>query len=389
MFYSFLQTLRAFGLKTSLTEWMVFLKALDEGLLRPRLDDLYFVGRALLVKSVADYDTWDQAFMAFTTGLEVSPDMVDSVLDWLSDPRRAPLLSEAEWQALQRLDLEELKRLFMERLQEQTERHDGGSRWVGTGGTSPFGHSGRHPSGIRVGGQSGNMSAIQVAAQRRFSDYRTDLCLDVRQIQVALKKLRRLKRTGTDEELDIDGTIDRTSRNAGDLEIVMCSPRENQARLLLLMDVGGSMTPFARLVSRLFSAAHSLQHFKDFKYFYFHNCPYEKLYTSAMMDEGVASEWVVSQYGGYYMVLVGDAHMAPSELVERYGSIDYWHMNEEPGVHWLGLLQEAFPKRAWLNPLSQRIWHAPTIRHISSMFPMFPLTVQGLDDSVAHLLSPQ
>ncbi|MEZ4474571.1 MAG: VWA domain-containing protein [bacterium] len=268
--------------------------------------------------------------------------------------------------------------MFEERLKEQDERHDGGNKWIGTGGTSPFGHSGQNPQGIRVGGSGGGRLAIQIASQRRFREYRSDLTLDVRQLSVALRRLRRLGRDGRATEVDIDGTIDATAKNAGDLDVRLHPPRENRLKVLLLMDVGGSMDPFADLCSRLFSAAHGATHFREFHAFYFHNCVYEAVWRDARMTDAMTTRellrWLQPETR---LIFVGDAFMAPYELFAQYGAIDYWHHNEQAGIGWLQKLAQHFRKAAWLNPMPEQYWHHSTISAIGDIIPMFELTRTG------------
>jgi uncharacterized protein with von Willebrand factor type A (vWA) domain len=311
---------------------------------------------------------------------------LERALDWLSDPISPRVLTPEEIAALEQLDLEELRQKFEERLREQTERHDGGNRWVGTGGTSPFGHSGTHPGGVRVGGEGQNRSAMQVAAKRRFRNLRHDVTLDVRQIGMALRRLRQFAREGRVEELDLDGSIDATARNAGDLELVFHPERKNTVKLLLLLDVGGSMTPFTRLSERLFSAAHKATHFKAFRHYYFHNCVYEHVYSDITRHEGPAVGKLLSELDPtWFVLLVGDASMHPAEITHPGGAIDYYHYNEEPGLVWLRRIQKRFPRSAWLNPISEPFWDQASVRIIRDVFPMFELTLDGLDQAVRHL----
>ena len=269
---------------------------------------------------------------------------------------------------------------------EQNERHDGGSRWIGTGGRSPYGHGGQHPTGMRVGGEGRSRSAVQVAAERRFREYRSDLVLDTRQIGVALRKLRKLGRNEAHTELDLDGTIEATAKNCGDLDLVMRPPRDNELKLLLLMDVGGSMDPFALLVSRLFSAAHAASHFREFHALYFHNCIYERIYKNARLTDGMSTVELMRWLGpDTRLVVVADAHMAPYELTARNGAIDYFQENDEPGFVWLDRLKRHFSHAAWLNPLPRRMWSHPTISLVGQIFPMFELTLDGLEDAVRKL----
>jgi len=231
------------------------------------------------------------------------------------------------------------------------------------------------------------MSARLVAARRQFQNYRHDRVLDIRGLQVALKKLRRLKRIGQELELDLDETIDSTCRNGGDIELVFQSPRVNEARMLLLMDAGGSMTPHARLVSSLFSAAHGLQHFKSFQHFYFHNCPYSTLFRDIQRRDTISTPELLRTIDeDTYLVIVGDATMHPAELTEPWGAIDYWHHNETAGIEWLRRLRARLRHAVWLNPLREAWWNAPSLMMVRRLFPMFPLTVGGLEDAVEQLL---
>ena len=254
------------------------METLSQDLHESSLDRFYYLARAILVKSESLYDLFDQAFLMCFKGKEGSINIKEELLDWLNkwvDPMHRP---EARTDA-EKLNLEELRKKFLERLQEQLEEHHGGNYWIGTGGTSPFGHSGKNPNGIRIGGPGGGRSAMQIASERLFANYRHDRILDTRQLHVALKRLRRLDRVGLQAELQIEKTIDQTCKNAGEIELVFEPPKKNQTELLLLMDVGGSMDPYARLVESLFSAAHASTHFKAFHHFYFHNCIYSRVYS--------------------------------------------------------------------------------------------------------------
>ncbi|RLC91654.1 MAG: VWA containing CoxE family protein, partial [Chloroflexi bacterium] len=273
MFTDFFYLLKRKKVPVSITEWMTLMEALSRGLIS-NLDDFYYLARAILVKSEAYFDEYDLAFQEYFTGIESPAEIHQKFLEWLKDPINRELLTDEEKALYDMMDLDELIREFEKRLAEQTEQHDGGSYWIGRGGTSPFGHSGSHPAGIRIGGQSRGRGAIQIAQERRFRNYRNDLTLDVRQIKMALRRLRQLSRIGPEDELDLDETIDATAQNAGEIEMRWTRSRKNAVKLLLLMDVGGSMEPFAHVCSQLFSAAHSSSHFKDLQYYYFHNCIY-------------------------------------------------------------------------------------------------------------------
>jgi uncharacterized protein with von Willebrand factor type A (vWA) domain len=246
MFLDLFYGLRSEGVPLSMQEWRTFLQALEEGLHGSNLLRFYHLGRACLIKSETYFDAYDRVFARVFKGVEgaLGDEVTAEILEWLRDPKNFPDLSPEELAKLERLSSDELMRRFLETLEKQTERHDGGDRWIGTGGKSPFGHGGQHPSGIRVGGPARGRSAMKVAEERRFRDYRTDRILDVRSLKVSLRRLRQLTRTGEATELDLDETIDETCRNAGEIELVFRPPRRNNVRLLLLMDVGGTMEPF-------------------------------------------------------------------------------------------------------------------------------------------------
>ncbi|MEE2643896.1 MAG: VWA domain-containing protein [Myxococcota bacterium] len=386
LFLDFLCLLRAQGLPVSLREWRDLLRALELGCSAASLRRFHRVARATLVKSERYYELFDQCFAWHFGEATAPPTFVSALEDWLKDPIAPKEIDDESFEALERLDLEALRERFEERLREQKERHDGGSHWIGTGGTSPFGHGGRHPSGIRVGGRGQNQSAIQVLEERRFADYRSDRVLDTRQLGAALRRLRRLRRGERPSELDIEETVRETARNMGELEVILRPPKEEQLELLLLMDVGGSMDPFARLVERLFSAADRASHFKRFEAYYFHNCVYESLYQSGSLRDPIPVERVLRERGKETRLLIlGDACMAPYELFSIGGAISYFHRNPRPGIEWLGRLAETFPASAWLNPLSERSWRHQTIEAVQKIFPMYTLSLDGLEAAIEVL----
>lgn len=370
----------------SITEWMILMEALSRGYIT-NLDDFYYLARAILVKSEAYYDQYDVAFQEYFKGIESPQEITEQILDWLKDPINRMVLGEEEKALFDNMDLDELLREFEKRLKEQTEQHDGGGHWIGRGGTSPFGHSGYHPAGIRIGGESGGRHAIQIAQERRFKNYRSDLTLDVRQIKLALRGLRQLNRIGIEDELDLEKTIDTTAKNAGDIELVWRRSRKNAVKLLLLMDIGGSMNPYVHVCSRLFSAAHSVSHFKDFQYFYFHNCIYDYLYTDIERSEAISTSYLLHIFEpDYKVVMVGDARMATSELLSKYGAIYYYEQNETPGVVWLQQIAEHFTHCVWLNPEEAYFWNHPTVLMMGKLFPMFELTLDGLSQAIKRLM---
>ena len=383
MFLDLFIDLRTRGVPASLTELLTFHDALSRGLVTD-LDSLYAVGRATMVKSEAHYDAFDQSFLQVFRGIETPVEVRDELREWLENPVAFAGLSPEAVKQLTGLSMEELRERFEKMLQEQEERHDGGSQFIGTGGRSPFGSGGVHPTGVRLGA-GGGRTAVQVAEDRRFRNYRTDVALDVRQFKVALKGLRKLAREG-EEELDLDGTIDKTCRNAGDIDLVYELSRRNRVRLVLMMDAGGSMSPYAELVSRLFTAAHESSHFKEFDYYYFHNCVYGNVYGDIYNRERVPTERIISKHpAGAKLIMVGDACMAPWELTAAGGAIYYYEQNRTPGIEWLRRLRSHFTHRIWLNPEPEAYWNHPTIRTIGQVFDMFPLTLDGLSRAVKKL----
>lgn len=389
MFVDFFFFLRSRGIKVSLPEWMGLMEALGRGLASASLTQFYHLCRSLCVKNEAQYDLYDQCFASFFQGTEAPESLLSEVLSWLEDPWGKRELTEEERDALQALDLEALRRLFEERLKEQKERHDGGDRWIGTGGKSPFGHSGTHPSGVRVGGEGGGRSAIQIATERRFRNLRHDLILDTRQIAQALRQLRLFRRESLSEEIDLDGTIDKTARNAGDIDLVWQPERRNQVKLLLLMDVDGSMTPYTRLCERLFSAAYAARDFKAFKHYFFHNCPYETLFSDIARRKGEPTTHVLRQLDeSWYCIVIGDAAMSPYELTTAGGAIEYGHHNPDPGIVWLQRIAARFPRCVWLNPEPKDYWETTmSNRMIRQIFTMYPLTLDGLEQGLSRLRS--
>jgi uncharacterized protein with von Willebrand factor type A (vWA) domain len=386
----FLFELRARKLKVGAQEGQALARALRLGLHDSSLDGFYHLARAICVHRESDLDRFDEAFLAHFRGVTAdSLAMVAELEAWLADPANRKELSAEELRELEALDMESLKRLFEQRMKEQKERHQGGSRWIGTGGTSPFGQQGAHPSGLRVGAMGGGKSAMGIADARRYRPYRSDLVLDVRQIEVALRKLRAFQREGQPDELDIDGTIDATAKNAGELEIVTRPPRRSNVRVLLLMDVGGSMDPHAEVVSRLFSAARRASNLRELKTFYFHNCVYGRVYETERFTEPKLLDDVLHDLGPEWkLVMVGDAAMHPAELL-GVGDYEYYatgqHGPASTGLTWLTKLADHFRRVAWLNPDPPSYWRGGTADHIGRVFPMFQLTLDGLSAAVTHL----
>ncbi len=386
MFTDFFYLLRSKKVPVSITEWMTLMEALAKGQIT-NLDEFYFLARAILVKSEGYYDHYDLAFQEYFSGVQSMPEITEQVLEWLRDPLNRLGLSPRERAMLEAMDLDELIAELEKRLREQTEQHDGGDYWIGRWGTSPFGHSGTNPAGIRIGGEGGGRQAVQVAMDRRFRNYRHDLILDTRQIKVALKGLRQLNRVGPEDELDLEETIAASAKNCGDIELMWRRSRKNAAKVLLLMDVGGSMEPYARLCSTLFSAAHTSSHFKEFRYYYFHNCVYDKVYEDMTRRETVGTEHLLRTLeSDFKVLLVGDATMSQYELTDRYGAINYYDRNEIPGIVWLRRIADHFTHAVWVNPEAPQYWGHTTVRMINGVFPMYSLTIEGLQQAVRKLV---
>ncbi|MBQ5953291.1 MAG: VWA domain-containing protein [Lachnospiraceae bacterium] len=397
MFTAFFYLLKDKGLPVSLNEWMTLMEGLDKGLEHASLTGFYYLARAVLVKTEADYDRFDQAFLEYFKGVEHIEQLPKELLEWLSQPMpQAGYDKDEVDRRAAELELEDLRRMLEERLAEQHERHDGGNKWIGTGGTSPFGHSGYNPKGIRIGGPARNRSAIQIAGERHFRDFREDHTLDLRQFQLALRRLRQFSALddGPKDVLDVDATIRETSDKAGQLSLVFTRERKNMVKLLLLFDSGGSMWPYSTLCTTLFQAVSKANHFKDLKVYYFHNCFYDKLYTtpSCWEPNAIDTEWVLKNLGSDYKVMiVGDASMAPSELLSRGGNIYYWYGSDnEPGITWIRRFTARYKKIAWLNPLSPWSWEhgygSETIGYVKKEVPMYPLTVEGLEQATKALV---
>lgn len=387
MLVDFLFELRKRKLPVSTHEWMALMEAMALGLHESSLDGFYRLCRTICVKDIALYDAYDEAFLAYFKDVHVaSLQLTEELLAWLADPKALAGLTAEQRAALEGLDLERLRELFEQRLREQKERHDGGNRWIGTGGTSPFGSGGKHPTGMRVGA-GGARTAMAVAGERRFREYRRDVVLDVRQIDVALRGLRRLGRDGAQDELDLDETIDKTCKNAGEIEVVFRPPRRNRVKVLLLMDVGGSMDPHAELVSRLFTAASRAGRFAKFRSYYFHNCVYNDVYEDALFRQAVpTAELISGSDRDEKLVIVGDALMHPAELLDPGGSFYLHAQSRASGHEWLRRLAAHFRNAVWLNPEPDRYWAGTTIEVIASVFAMYPLSLDGLAQAVRHLV---
>jgi len=389
MLINFFYLLRKTGIPVSIKELLMLLEALQKRVAFCSIDDFYLLARLCLVKDEKFFDRYDRAFAAYFKDLEDFEDILEAIIpeDWL----RAEFmksLSEEEKAKIESLGgLEKLLEAFKERLDEQKGRHAGGSKWIGTGGTSPFGHSGYHPEGIRVGGESRNKSAVKVWEKREFKDLDDSIELGTRNLKMALRKLRKFARSGANEELDLDDTINSTAKNAGLLDIKMIPERHNAIKVLLFLDVGGSMDPFIKICEELFSACKT--EFKHLEYYYFHNFIYESVWQNNVRryTETIPLPEVLRTYGkDYKVIFIGDASMAPYEISHQGGSVE--HMNDEAGYVWMQRLREVFDKVIWLNPVEEGHWdYTHSIGMVKQLLEdeMYPLTLHGLEDGIKSL----
>ncbi|MDH5673854.1 MAG: VWA domain-containing protein [Myxococcales bacterium] len=388
MFLNFLYRLRKYDVPVGAQEAVALGEAMRQGLHDSSLDGFYYVARALMIHRETHLDAFDQAFLAEFKGVEGEHiRLKEELMDWLKDAKvRLEDLTEEEKALAESLDLEQLKKLFQERMAEQGERHDRGNRFVGTAGTSRFGRKGKKGQGVRAGGKGGQRSAVQVADARQYRPYRSDVTLDIRQMEMAMRRLRSFVREGADDELDLDRTISETARNAGELEVVVRPPSRPNTRVILMMDVGGSMDPYAQMMSRMFSAAKKASHFKELRTYYFHNCVYGRVYKTERFDDPVWINDLLHECGRHYkLIMVGDALMAPYELMRQGGAISINDRNTLPGIAWLMQLGQHFRNAVWMNPEPRAYWEGTTIDQVRQVFEMFPLTLEGLGEGMAHL----
>jgi len=392
MFFNFMDELRTAGIKVSLKEHLMLLEALDQEVIQRRPEEFYYLSRATFVKDEGMLDRFDQVFSKVFKGIETSYGMEEQEipLEWLKAVAEK-YLSEEEMAEIEKLgSWEELMDTLKERLAEQEKRHEGGNKWVGTGGTSPYGNSGYHPEGVRIGGTGGQKKAVKVWEKREFSNLDNTKQLGTRNIKVALRRLRKFARDGAADELDIDGTVRGTAKQ-GWLDIRMRPERRNAVKLLLFLDVGGSMDPFIKLCEELFSAATT--EFKNLEFFYFHNCLYEGVWKDnrRRFSERTNTWDILHKYGhDYKVIFVGDAAMSPYEITHPGGSVE--HFNEEAGVTWLQRMTNTYPAATWLNPVPEKQWNysqsTAIIKEIMNDR-MFGLTLEGLTDAMKELSRKQ
>lgn len=388
MFINFFYSLKGYGVPVSIHEWITLHRALAENLNDCSLTKFYHIARAILVKNEIHFDRYDLAFLDTFKDIETTDEMLEKILEGLKKVKELHL-SEEEKRQIEQLDLDQILKNFEEQLKQgHYKEHVGGNKAIGTGGRSTQGAWGYNPAGIRIGqGESRHKRAVQIAEKRTFRGYSSNITLDTRQMKVALSHLRSLLPIGPEEKLNLHETIDATCKNAGELEFVWETKEKKAAKVILLMDAGGSMTPYSQLVELLFSAASG--QISRFKHYYFHNCVYQDLWRDIERGESMLStaDLIKSEDPDYKLILVGDAEMAPSELTWRNGAIDYWYHNDVPGIVWLQRLREKFRDSIWLNPLPRRSWdYVQTIRMIRDVYPMFELTLEGLDEGVKFLM---
>ncbi len=389
MFLKFFTELRGAKVPVSLREYLTLLEGLDQDLAEKKVEDFYYLSRACLVKDERNLDKFDQVFGKVFKGLEKVGEAIEAEEipeEWIRKMAER-YLTEDEKKEIQALGWDKLWETLKERMKEQKERHQGGNKWIGTAGTSPFGAYGYNPEGVRIGqDKNRNFSAVKVWDKREFKDLDDDVELGTRNIKVALRRLRKFARTGAAEELDLDSTIHETA-NKGYLDVQLRPERRNAIKVLLFLDVGGSMDWHVEKAEELFSAARS--EFKHFDHFYFHNCLYERVWkqNNRRFQEVTPTQDIIRTFpSDYRVVFVGDASMSPYEVTMPGGSVEHW--NDEPGKAWLGRMIDHFPKSIWLNPVKEEHWnYTQSISLIRDIFGhrMFPLTLEGLDKAMREL----
>jgi uncharacterized protein with von Willebrand factor type A (vWA) domain len=389
MLIYFFDCLKKHQVPVSLTELLDLINGLDKQLVFADQDAFYHFSRCCLVKDEKHFDKFDRAFKAFFDGLQSVEGMLEALIpdDWLRSEITKQLTDEQKDKVKSIDDLNKLIEEFKKRLEEQKERHEGGNKWIGTGGTSPFGHSGYHPNGMRVGGAGGNRQAAKIWERRDFKNLDNDAQISARNIQIALRRLRKFARTGAEDQLDINDTISSTAKNAGMLDIKMVPERHNAVKVLVFFDVGGSMDYHVKAVQELFNAVRT--EFKHLEFYYFHNFIYESVWKDNLRrhDERIPIGEILNKYSrDYKVIFVGDAAMSPYEVMQPGGSIEHW--NEEAGSVWMKRLLSSYDKAAWINPEAEDGWkYTQSTQLIRDLLEdrMYPLTVNGLEKSMANL----
>ncbi len=381
MLIDFFYTLKDAKIPVTIKEFLTLLEAMEKNVIAPSMDDFYYLSRLVMVKDEANFDKFDRAFAQYFKGINAAFENNTTMpLDWLIK-RMQRELSEEQKAALEKFGYDKLMERLNELLKEQKERHEGGSKWIGSGGTSPFGNGGTNPEGIRIGGKGGSRTAVKVWEARAYKDYDAERELGTRNIKVALRRLRKFAREGAEDELALDATIHATANNAGFLDIKMRPERKNKIKVLMLLDVGGSMDDHIERTEELFSAAKT--EFKHMEFFYFHNCVYDYLWKNNRRRNAERfPTWdILRKYPpDTKLIFVGDATMSPYEIVQAGGSVEY--NNEEAGSEWLARFCRAFPKFVWLNPEPENLWpYRQSISIVKQLMNnrMFPLTIEGLE----------
>ena len=388
MFLDFFLLLKEEGLPVSIGEYLILLEALNKRVTRFNVEEFYFLSKTILIKHEQFLDRYDLLFGNYFHGVELTDSEKKEIpKEWLQKEIDR-LFSEEEKAMIEKMGgLDKLMERLQQLLEEQKEKHQGGNKWIGTGGTSPFGNSGFNPEGINIGGKGGGRSAVKVWEKRQFQNYSSDVELNTRNIKLALKRLRILTREGIEDELDLHTTIEKTSRNGGYLEIEMQPAKKNRVKVLLFFDVGGSMDPYVELCEQLFSAAKS--ELKHLEFFYFHNCVYESIWKDNNMrySDRIPTFEILHKFNqDYRVIFVGDATMSPYELTAQGGSVE--HYNDETGIAWLQRFVTKFPNTVWLNPSNEYYWDGtPTVKIIKEVFKdrMFPMTLDGLAKAMKTL----
>jgi uncharacterized protein with von Willebrand factor type A (vWA) domain len=389
MLINFFQGLRESGVPVTTKELLDLLEGLKRNIAFANMDEFYYFSRTCMVKDEKYFDRFDRAFGLHFKELEALDDIIEALIpdDWLRSEFLKNLSDEEKAQIESLGGLEKLIEEFKKRLEEQKERHQGGSKWIGTGGTSPFGQEGYHPEGIRVGPNGKNKKAVKVWEKREFANLDDSVQLGTRNIKIAMRRLRKFARTGAADELDLDDTISSTARNAGLLDIKMVPERHNAVKVLLFLDVGGSMDPHVKVCEELFSAART--EFKHLEYFYFHNFIYESVWKNNVRrhNERTPTLDILHKYShDYKVVFVGDASMSPYEIAQPGGSVEHW--NEESGEAWMRRLAEVYDKVAWLNPIPEDEWeYTQSVSMTRQLLEghMYPLSLKGLEEGMSYL----
>lgn len=389
MLVNFFYGLKNAQIPVTIKELLVLFEALQHRLAFGSIDEFYMLSRTCLVKDEKYFDKFDRAFGAYFKDLETVDDIIEALIpdDWIRSEFLKSLTEEEKAKIESMGGLDKLIENFKKRLEEQKKRHQGGNKWIGTGGTSPYGNGGYNPEGIRIGGESRNKRAVKVWEKRTFKNLDDSVELGTRNIKMALRKLRKFARTGAADELDLDDTISSTARNAGYLDLKMVPERHNAVKVLLFFDIGGSMDPYIHLCEELFSACRT--EFKHLEYFYFHNCVYENVWRDNFRrhTDSTPTMDVLRTYSrDYKVIFIGDASMAPYEIASAYGSVE--HMNVEPGQVWINRITDTFDKVIWLNPTAEQYWgYTHSIAMMQELIDhhMYPLNLDGLDRAIRYL----